>query len=98
MLRNHHIGSSAQAGFPQHLTRNQVFGFRDTLPLSAISGGGPRLNVHAAHWTSRVGVSAVSQKFKILKLNLQLNIEDSSKTFLQSSVFDSKLKFKFETF
>ena len=30
-----------QAGFPQHLMINQVSGFKDTLPLSAIPGGGP---------------------------------------------------------
>ena len=30
-----------QAGFPQHLMRNQVSGFRDTLLLSAVPGVGP---------------------------------------------------------
>ena len=34
-----------QAGFPLHLIRNQVSGFRDTLPLSAIPWEGPSFKV-----------------------------------------------------
>ena len=67
-----------QAGFPQHLMRNQVSGFRDAVLLSAIPGGRAPLNVHAAPKSfEHLGSSFKNfKKVSNLKLNLKSKIED----------------------
>ena len=56
--------------------RNQVSGFKDTLPLSAIPGGRAPLNVHAApDFLGHLGQQF--QKFqKSFKFETQPQIED----------------------
>ena len=72
-----------QAGFPQHLMRNLVSGFKDTLPLSAIPGAGPLyMSMPHLNFLDIWGSSFKSfKKVSNLKLNLKSKIEDSSKTF-----------------